>query len=475
MILTFLGHQSWLVSCGDTHILIDPILKDSFGSDDDNGIEIYPPRFIDIESMPRISGIILSHEHSDHFHIPSLKYFPNIPIFFGSLMPQCVQKTIEDHDLKSQIIPFFTTITLDEIEFKLYPADSETVLWESRVTQILLTDSRNPEDSVFIAVDALVSNEFKNDLNNNIITKPTAIILSNNSQLTPKGVLGSLDNFKNIDNSKAGMDGLSLLHEMLVSYLIDIEDIKHIVICGGGFTKKYDTQFGPFLLSDQQELAQIANNIILQDSKIYGPLPGEVIEIYSQNVLMKTSAPWIKLNKDRLTQILDQAVIFASRNDQSVQIRPVLTTQIVSEINLIENELNKMAKALMISKIGGDAIFELSNNEKLLSPYGLLINFSLDQYLNNWRTYGLNFNKGKFEEIKHDSLSAPYGLDMFWNDFLGLIAGEIQIWDLGGIAIRSWYPDNSKMNSPVAFLYSYFGEQLHNQLNYICYQKRWLK
>jgi L-ascorbate metabolism protein UlaG (beta-lactamase superfamily) len=81
----FLGHQSWLINYNQTNILIDPVLYDKFGNIDDNSIEIYPARSVDIESMPIISAIILSHEHSDHFHIPTLRQFPNVPILVSPL------------------------------------------------------------------------------------------------------------------------------------------------------------------------------------------------------------------------------------------------------------------------------------------------------------------------------------------------------------------------------------------------------
>jgi L-ascorbate metabolism protein UlaG (beta-lactamase superfamily) len=81
---TFLGHQSWLISSSNTNLLIDPVLYNSFGSDDDNSIEIYPPREINISRMPKIDAIILSHEHSDHFHIPTLIKFKDTPILVSS-------------------------------------------------------------------------------------------------------------------------------------------------------------------------------------------------------------------------------------------------------------------------------------------------------------------------------------------------------------------------------------------------------
>ena len=474
MILSFLGHQSWLISCGNTHILIDPLLKDSFGNADDNGIEIYPPRSIDIEAMPPISAIILSHEHSDHFHLPSLNLFPGVPIFFGPLMPRCVQQILKDHGFKCQCTPFFSTIVMGDLQFSLYPAAPETVLWESRVTQIYLANSKKPEDAAFIAVDALVAKEFKNDIEDRNIHIPKLIALSNNSQVTPKGVLGSLDNFQGSEGYTLGhgIKGLSLLHELLISYMEELEEIDNVAICGGGFTKKYDTQFGPFLLSDQNELARVAN-MLSSGKKVYGPLPGETITITNKQVCLGEPVAWVKLNEARLQQLINQATIFASKN-RTVQIRPTLQVSINHDYINIVNNLNRMAKSFMLSRFGHKIVSLLASSEKFSSPYGFLVKFALDSSLSNWCTYALNFNKGAFEKITHNKVSTPYGIELFMSDFIGLISGEIQIWDLGGISMRAWYPDEEEtVHSPVAFMYSYFGEQVNNQLNYKCYKKRW--
>ena len=196
MDVTFLGHQSWLISKDNTHILIDPVLYDGFGSNDDNAIEIFPPRIINMDLMPQINAIILSHEHSDHFHIPTLKKFPNVPIFVSPLFIDCIRSVINDHHLVIKTVDFQSSITVGELEIILYPAGDETVFWESRVTQILIRPISEPQNSLFIAVDALVSNNFKEDIENELIELPKVIAVSNNSQLTPPGVLGSLDNYK---------------------------------------------------------------------------------------------------------------------------------------------------------------------------------------------------------------------------------------------------------------------------------------
>ena len=72
MELVFLGHQSWLVRKNETTILIDPLLCDTFGADPVAGFRIYPPRTVDPKGIGPVTAVFLSHEHSDHFDLPSL-------------------------------------------------------------------------------------------------------------------------------------------------------------------------------------------------------------------------------------------------------------------------------------------------------------------------------------------------------------------------------------------------------------------
>src|SRR5688500_8715597 len=76
MELVFLGHQSWLVRKNETTLLIDPLLRDTFGVDPISGFRIYPPREIDPAGIGAVTAVFLSHEHGDHFDLPSLATLP---------------------------------------------------------------------------------------------------------------------------------------------------------------------------------------------------------------------------------------------------------------------------------------------------------------------------------------------------------------------------------------------------------------
>ncbi|PRP92210.1 Beta-lactamase superfamily domain protein [Enhygromyxa salina] len=82
--LTFLGHQGWLLSTATTNLLIDPLLGDHFGHGGLLG-DLYPPRTLDLARFPPIDAVILSHEHDDHFDLPSLNRLDRrIPIYLSS-------------------------------------------------------------------------------------------------------------------------------------------------------------------------------------------------------------------------------------------------------------------------------------------------------------------------------------------------------------------------------------------------------
>ena len=69
MRVTLLGHAALLVEMGPMTILMDPVLQDPF---EDGIVVSCPKREIDVQRLPPVDVIILSHRHPDHFDLPSL-------------------------------------------------------------------------------------------------------------------------------------------------------------------------------------------------------------------------------------------------------------------------------------------------------------------------------------------------------------------------------------------------------------------
>ncbi|MEM6991352.1 MAG: hypothetical protein AAF721_12660, partial [Myxococcota bacterium] len=81
--------------------------------------------------------------------------------------------------------------------------------------------------------------------------------------------------------------------------------------------------------------------------------------------------------------------------------------------------------------------------------------------------YVLDFNRGAF--VKDDTDKAqllrrfPFGIECFLQDFAAMLDGELQIWELMGNAIRSWWVGSDYDNIPVA-LFCNYGEQIRPDL-----------
>jgi L-ascorbate metabolism protein UlaG (beta-lactamase superfamily) len=73
MRVTLLGHACVLVELEGASFLMDPVFDDPF---EDGAVVSCPRRAVDVEKLPPLEGVILSHQHLDHFDIPSLARLP---------------------------------------------------------------------------------------------------------------------------------------------------------------------------------------------------------------------------------------------------------------------------------------------------------------------------------------------------------------------------------------------------------------
>lgn len=69
---TFIGHQGWLLASETTCLMVDPLLRRDFGHTPGMSCQVYPPRRIDLSRFPPLDGVILTHEHEDHFDPASI-------------------------------------------------------------------------------------------------------------------------------------------------------------------------------------------------------------------------------------------------------------------------------------------------------------------------------------------------------------------------------------------------------------------
>src|SRR5579862_3800103 len=96
--LTFLGHQGWQVSGGGATVLLDPLLCDGFGHDPHgHGFDVFPPRRLDFARCPPIDAVLFSHEHEDHFNVPSLERLDRrIPIHLSARSSSAARRILDE-------------------------------------------------------------------------------------------------------------------------------------------------------------------------------------------------------------------------------------------------------------------------------------------------------------------------------------------------------------------------------------------
>ena len=76
MRVTFISHASVVIECGDVVLWTDPWL---FGRCFNNSWALWPEpsRKVILPWLPRITHLWISHEHPDHFHLPTLQWLPD--------------------------------------------------------------------------------------------------------------------------------------------------------------------------------------------------------------------------------------------------------------------------------------------------------------------------------------------------------------------------------------------------------------
>lgn len=93
---TFLGHQGWLFRTDKAAVIVDPLLCEEFGGIHALDYRVFPPREWTPEQFPKLDAIILSHEHDDHFDIPSLaKLHRDIPVYLSARSSFAARQILE--------------------------------------------------------------------------------------------------------------------------------------------------------------------------------------------------------------------------------------------------------------------------------------------------------------------------------------------------------------------------------------------
>jgi hypothetical protein len=473
----FLGHNGFAIGGEDSAVLVDPILFRRYGEEyTSSPVEIYPPRRIDLDVMPAPAAVIISHEHSDHFHLPSLDRLDrSTPIVLGPTMIDKVADCVERLGFQVLRPAFGETHRFGATLITLYPPGPDTVLWESRVSQVYARDAADPElGGFFLGIDATTSQQFIDDVAEGRTPAPRLIGMSNNAQVTPPGVFGSLDCYRGAGQSAvrdrgAGFPGLDILDEIVLNTIEQAAEFRgaHILLCGGGFLKDYE-QMGPFPFSEQQEMARIAKQLV-RHMDVFGPLPGDIVEVGPAGIETVGSLGWLGTDHERFAELVDRRESFLAVGGE-IPLRRVAPGTPEAEAAAfadIERELGYLSRVILLAKAGRDmAVAD--------QPYPLVLKL----FREHQDDLSLRFDlaAGAFERCADlpldESVTAyPYGIAIHAVDLAAVLRGDLQYWDVVGVAMRSWFVGEA-LDSPVALLYDALGEQVRPDLSCRVYEEQ---
>ncbi len=141
---TFLGHQGWLLGSSTTHVLVDPLLTERFGHGGLAG-RVFPPRSIDRRKLPPIDAIVLTHEHDDHFDIPTLLAVErSVPIYVSGRSSPALSGFLRAQGFEVRPMSPEDTVEIGALRYRCFVADhrSSPSADEWDVLPFVVTDAR---------------------------------------------------------------------------------------------------------------------------------------------------------------------------------------------------------------------------------------------------------------------------------------------------------------------------------------------
>jgi L-ascorbate metabolism protein UlaG (beta-lactamase superfamily) len=138
--VTFINHATTLVQLDGVNILTDPIYSRRCSPVDFAGPERVRPPGIRFEELPRIDGVVLSHNHYDHLDLPTLRRlaraWPSMRIFGGL----GTRTLLARHGLEATELDWWEAVELDGLTVRSVPSqhfsnrglgDSNNTLWSA--------------------------------------------------------------------------------------------------------------------------------------------------------------------------------------------------------------------------------------------------------------------------------------------------------------------------------------------------------
>lgn len=222
---TFIGHQGWQFATANARILVDPLLVESFGHNGGVGA-VYPPRVLNVSAMQQVDAIVLTHEHEDHFNIPSLnRVSRKIPVFIPQRSSSALRQILSEMGFTTSLLAAGRTLELRDLQLTVFAPDhvrhDEQDEWE---TMPFLVRDLQHGGSFFSPVDVATSETIEAQLRQ--------------SGATPS-LWGYANNAMNLSFQEAPGAGppspMPIAARFLLEHIRRAKPPLASLMCGGGF------------------------------------------------------------------------------------------------------------------------------------------------------------------------------------------------------------------------------------------------
>jgi L-ascorbate metabolism protein UlaG (beta-lactamase superfamily) len=465
--ITFVGHQTWLLSAAGTNVLVDPILGTRFGNSIESMYEmrLYPPRRVDFDAMPEIHAAIVSHEHIDHFNLETFARLPRTcAVLVGKLMLDSVVRAIEALGFSVRRFELGEVFRIGAFSCALYPATAVDVGYERRVTQMHFWTA--PDCNVYNAVDCGLSPQLLADIEDGRVPAVRNLILSNNGMWPTDGARRAYYNIN--ERAADSREGISCLRDIF-DCVQQLPSVEHVYLMGNGLLP-WGGEYGPFIWSDNAVLATLVNELS-QGPIVFGPYPGDQYVVSPS--LAERKAPWIEFDRNEMAAL--EKLAAQNRDKPRPEPLPALTRPFESDdaatraLVEVEAELQRFAHAFLASDIGQTLQVLDDPQYPDLGPRRLVMRF---QGGPGGRAvqYALDVNRAAFllDDTPRDALvdTFPHGIEMQLCDFHAIVTGRLGVWDIFFAPVPSWYPESkdAPMDHILTAMGNVYGEQARPDL-----------
>ena len=152
--VTFLGHQGWLFTSGESRLLVDPLLSPAFGHLGNLGV-VYPPRIFSFDELPPVDALLVTHEHEDHFDLPTLARIDRrVPVLLSAHSSRAARQLLEEMGFRVRRVNPGEVVTIGDLELHLFAPDvNDAVMVDEWDVLPFLVKCRRGHGSFLTTVD----------------------------------------------------------------------------------------------------------------------------------------------------------------------------------------------------------------------------------------------------------------------------------------------------------------------------------